>query len=41
MRVEVIDKCYSSRMRRKFRGVNIDAGRFFEDQRSQEAVDRH
>ena len=38
--VEVIDKCYSSRMRRKFPGVNIDVGRFVEDRRSQEAVDR-
>lgn len=40
MRNEVIDKCYSSFMRRKVRGVNIDAGRFVEDRRSQEAVDR-
>ena len=41
MHNEVIDKCYSSCMRRKVReGVNIDAGRFVENRRSQEAVDR-
>ena len=41
MRNEDIDKCYSGCMRREVReGVNIEAGRFVEDRRSQEAVDR-